>query len=110
MANNWAHNLKIMEKLSDLIKKRLPKHNLGTAAKSAEVLFVANKLLEDLLNSPDRSVKAYRLESGNLFIAAENSVWTQELWGIRDKVIKKLQERFGKSFVKKIVIKCLTIE
>lgn len=99
-----------MEKLSDLIKNRLPKHNLGSAAKSAEVLFVANELLDDLLNSPDQSIKAYRLEGGNLFIAAENSVWTQELWGIRDKVIKKLQERFGKSFVKKIVIKCLTIE
>ena len=92
------------------MKSRLPAHNLGAAARSAEVLFAANEFLDDILNSPEGAVKAYRLESGNLFIAAENSAWTQELWGVKGKLLAGLHQRFDKNFVKKIVIKCLTIE
>lgn len=98
-----------MEKLADLIKMRLPKHHLGQAAQAAEVLFSANKLLKELLNSGE-AVKAYRLERGNLFVSTENSVWSQELWGVRVKVLTKLKERFGDKTVLKIVVKCLTID
>lgn len=98
-----------MEKLGDLIKMRLPKHHLGQSAQAAEVIFYANELLKEFLNSGE-AVKAYRLERGNLFVSTENSVWSQELWGVREKVLAKLKERFGEKAVLKIVVKCLTID
>lgn len=99
-----------MDKLSDLIKGRLDRHNLSSSAKSAEVLYKANLLLSDLFRNQKNSVKAYRLEGGILFISTENAVWSQEVWGASENILKNLKMKFGEKTVKKILIKSLTIE
>ena len=99
-----------MDKLSDLIKVRLESHNLGASAKSAEVLHKANILLSDLFGKKKIGLKAYRLDSGNLYIAAENPVWSQELWGVQKAILESLKKSFGESAVLHIKIKSLTIE
>jgi len=99
-----------MEKLSDLIKARLERHNLGASAKSAEVLHKANILLSDVFGKQKIGLKAYRLDNGNLYIAAENSAWSQELWGVQKTILESLQKSFGESVVIHLKIKNLTIE
>lgn len=99
-----------MEKLSDLMKMRLPHHHLGQAAKSAEVIFKANEWLNQQENLPSGTVKTYRFERGNLFVTAENSVLMQEMWALKEPLLKTLNRSFPEKPVKKIVIKCLTIE
>ncbi len=99
-----------MEKLSDLIKGRLDKHNLSVSAKSAEVLYNANKFLSGLFKVQNGCVKAYRFEGGVLYIAAENAVLCQELWGAQESLINKLKKQFGDNMIKKIRIKSLTID
>lgn len=99
-----------MEKLSDLIKARLDRHNLDTSAKSAEVLYFANQILVDSLDSPDQPVKAYKFDKGILFISTKNASFGQELWGVQESVLKSLKKRFGENVVKKIRIKSLTID
>lgn len=99
-----------MEKLGDLIKQRLNKHNLETSAKSAEILHITNQILGDLLKAKKQYVKAYRFTGGILFIAAENASWGQEVWGVKESVLKNLQKQFGKKVITKIRIKNLTID
>jgi hypothetical protein len=99
-----------MEKLSDLIKARLDKHNLSASAKSAEVLHKANILLSDKFGKQKTGLKAYRLDNGNLYIAAENPVWSQELWGVQKDILDSLKKSFGERVVTHIKIKSLTIE
>ena len=98
-----------MHKLSDLIKGRLDAHSLGASAKSAEVIHKANQHLADLLKSKGADTKAYRFNGVTLFISAENSSWSQEVWGVQEAILQNLQKHFGKGVVKKIVIKSLTI-
>ena len=99
-----------MEKLSDLIKARLNTHNLETSAKSAEILHITNEMLGDLLKAKKQYVKAYRCDGGVLFIATENASWGQEVWGIKESILKNLQKQFGKKVITKIRIKNLTID
>ena len=99
-----------MQKLSDLMKMRLPAHQLGQAAKSAEVIFKANEWLDRQESLPSSTVKAYRFERGNLFVSAENSVLMQEMWALKEPLLENLNRSFAEKPVKKIVIKCLTIE
>jgi len=94
-----------MHKLSDLIKVRLNAHNLDVSAKSAEVIHKANQHLADLFKNKGADTNAYRFDRKVLFIAAENSSWSQEVWGVQESILKNLEKQFGKGFVKKIRIK-----
>ncbi len=98
-----------MDKLSNLIKDRLGHHNLKTSAKSAEVLYMANKLLMDLFPEMKNDIKAYKFNKNTLFIATDNSTLSQEVWGVQTAILEGLEKHFGK-IIKKIIIKNLTIE
>ncbi len=99
-----------MEKISDIVKIRLGRHGLSSSAQAAEVLHTANQILSERLKTKEPAAKAYRLENGVLFVAAENSSWCQEVWGVQKSILDKLIQRFGKGVVRKICIKCLTIQ
>lgn len=94
-----------MEQLSDLVKRRLGNHNLNESAKSAEVLYAANQWLNNAFELNDSEVRAHVFSEGELSIRVKSSVWSQELWGVREDLLKELQNRFGESAVKKIRIK-----
>ena len=98
-----------MDKLSNLIKGRLNHHNLDESATSAEVIFIANQLLAELLPEIKNEIKAYKFTSGVLFITTKNSVLSQEVWGVQEAILKGLKKHF-EGMVKKIIIKNLTIE
>ncbi len=98
-----------MDKLSNLIKGRLDKHNLSTSANAAEILNKANILIADQFGDLKSGIKAYRFSNGVVFIAVENSVLGQEVWGGQIAILNKLKKQFGKGKIKKIQIKSLTI-
>lgn len=98
-----------MDKLSDLIKGSLNRHQLSASAKSAEVLFFVNQLLDDLFNTEDQNAKAYKFDGAMLFIGVRNAALSQEVWGKQEFLMEKLKNRFGQSAVKRIKIKSLTI-
>ena len=98
-----------MESLEDLIKTRLSHHNLSVSAKSAEVVYFANQLLANELESQEGNVKAFKFNGGILYVSVKNASLGQEVWGVQESVLQGLQKRFGEKVIKKIRIKSLTI-
>jgi len=98
-----------MDKLSDLIQKRLNQHKIGDSALASEIVFKANQYISIWLKCEVDEVRAYKFQNGILHINVFNSVWSQEAWGISEKLLSKLKSDFSENFVKKIVIKCLTL-
>ena len=94
-----------MESLSELLKTRLNAHNLSAPALSAQIIHDANDLLSKLLPQAAKSVRAYRLEQGRLYVSAENPSVSQELWGVQAQLLKKLKASHGENSVSKIIIK-----
>ena len=96
-----------MESLSDLLKTRMNAHNLSAPSLSAKILYDANLLLAQLLPLAPKSVRAYRLEQGLLYVSADNPVLSQELWGIQAQLLQKLKAAHGEKTVLKVIIKWL---
>ena len=53
-----------MQELSELIKKRLNQHKLGTSSQASEVIFKANQYLRGWLSSTSVEVNATTLKNG----------------------------------------------
>ncbi|MBU0727213.1 DUF721 domain-containing protein [Patescibacteria group bacterium] len=98
-----------MDKLIDIIGKRLNKHKIGESAHASEVVFKANEYLYKWLKCETEDVRAAKLVNGFLTVNVGNAVWGQEMWNVHSTLLKKLQNDFGKKSVGKIIIKSLTI-
>jgi hypothetical protein len=97
-----------MQELSELIKKRLNQHKLGTSSQASEVIFKANQYLKGWLSSTPAEVNATVLKNGVLWVEVGHSSWGQEVWGISSLLLKRLQEEYGESMIHKICTKGLT--
>lgn len=91
-----------MEKLSDLIGKRLHQHKLGEVSKAASVLHSADALLYKKFQTDATQLKALHLKNGTLTIGTASSVWSQELWGYQETLLKQLNHMHGEKSVVKI--------
>lgn len=91
-----------MDKLGKIIEKRLNQHKIGDSARASEVLHNANQFLSKKLQCNDNEVRAVKIKNGILTIGVLNSIWGQEVWGIISLLLKKLQNDFGETYVKKI--------
>ncbi len=99
-----------MEQIGQIINKRLNQHQIGDSARASEVIFKANQYLSTWLKCEKEDVKAVLLKEGILHIGSASAVWSQETRNISDPLLKKLQDEYGKTYVKKILIKSLTIK
>lgn len=99
-----------MERIGTLITKRLSQHKLGESAQASEVVYKANQLLNCWLKAEADEVRATQLKNGTLYISVGNSVWNQEVWGLRLKLLREMQSEFGKNTVLKIITKALTLK
>jgi len=97
-----------MDKIGSLVSKRLNQHKLGEAARASMVLNKANIFLQNKFPNAEGEVSAYRLKNGILFIGVMSSVWSQELWGYKERLIEEIHNEYGKNSVIKVVIKSLT--
>lgn len=98
-----------MDKLSDLLGRRLNQHRLGDSARAAAILSAANKLLQAKLECQDDEVRAFRLDQGVLYVGTSNSVWGQEVWARQEELMAEIHQEYGKNSLSKIVIKGLTM-
>jgi hypothetical protein len=96
-----------MDKLGDLIGRRMGDHHLGAAAKASEVLLFANQLLQESGILP-RDAKAMTFKQGTLLIGVRNSLWAQEVRGLTLELAQKLQKKAGLMAPLKVRTKSLT--
>ena len=97
-----------MDKIGDLIGKRLNQHNLGEAARASLVVNKANAFLWNKFPDSEDEVMAFRLKDGVLYIGTAGAAWSQEIHGLREKLMDDIHQEYGKNSVIKVVIKGLT--
>ena len=93
-----------MKALGDILKGRNLKKTVRIDDKT--VFFIFKKVIQDEFGMvglekffPDYYAKE------TLFIRAENSVWANELWLNREKIIKKMNQEFGEDIILKLKFK-----
>ena len=99
-----------MEKLGMLVNKRMNQHKLGESARASELVNRANQLLSKWLKSEEHEVRAVSVKHGILSVNVGNSVWSQEVWGVKQKLLREIQSEYGKEKLNKIITKTLTIK
>ena len=97
-----------MDKLSDIVGKRLNHHNIGETARASEVVFKANQYLAKTLKCEKEDAKVTSLKDGILWIGTGSAVWSQETQGVTSPLLKKLQDEYGETYVKKVMIRSIT--
>lgn len=97
-----------MDKLGDIIGKRLNQHKLGDAARASEIVYHANVSLHKRLNCTDDDVRAFRLKDGVLYVGTIGSAWSQEVFHQQEGLLEEIQKQHGPKSIVKIVIKGLT--
>ncbi len=117
MRDPWIHTTRNtqhetrnrMEKIGNIIGKRLNQHKLGESASASEVIYKANEYLSKTLKCEAEDVRATTLKNGILWVKVGNAGWAQETWGVTAPLLKKLHNEYGKNCVKKIRTKSLTL-
>lgn len=98
-----------MDKIGNIIGKRLNQHKLGESARASQVLLKANHLLREKLQCEEEEVRAFRLKDGVLYVGTAGSAWSQEVFHRQADLLREIREEHGPKSVLKIVIKSLTI-
>ncbi len=99
-----------MDKIGNIIGKRLNQHKLGESARASEVINKANQYLSKTLKCEAEDARATTLKDGILWIKVGSATWGQEVWGTTAPLLKKLHGEYGKNSVKKIRTKSLTLK
>ena len=99
-----------MDQLGDLLKKRLNQHKLEGPAQASQILYQSAEYLKKWLSCDESEVRVATLEEGVLWIEVVHSVWSQEVWGVKERLLAKLQSEYGEKIIGKICIKSLTIK
>ena len=97
-----------MDKLGEIINKRLNQHKLGDTARASEIVYHANVSLHKRLNCTDDDVRVFRLKEGVLYVGTAGSAWSQEVFYQQEGLLEEMQKQHGPKSVLKIVIKGLT--
>lgn len=97
-----------MDKLGEIINKRLNQHKLGDSARASEILHLANFSLQKRLECGDDEVRAFRLKEGALYIGTAGSVWSQEVFHRREELMEEIRQKYGQKAVSRVIIKGLT--
>jgi hypothetical protein len=97
-----------MDKIGDLIGKRLNQHKLGESARASAIVHKANLFLREKFPESEDEVRAFRLKDGILYIGTAGAVWSQEVHGCQSQMIEVIGREYGEKSVVKVVIKGLT--
>src|SRR5688500_3821210 len=93
-----------MQKLTDLIEKRLNQHKLGDSAKASHIIHLANRFLYEKFKMGASEIRALVVKEGTLSIGTVSSVWSQEIWSYQETLLKKIRQECGEKSVVKILI------
>lgn len=97
-----------MDKIGDIIGKRMNQHNLGESARASAVIHKANVFLQGRLQCTEDEVNVFRLKDGVLYVGTVGSVWSQEVFHRQEELMEEMQKEHGPKTVLKVVIKSLT--
>ncbi len=97
-----------MEKLSDIMKRRLHQHRLGGESQASQVLFHAQQFFRHHFTEEPNAVRPLKLQNAILWVGVEHAPMAQEVRGITSKLMAELKSRFGERTVKQIRTKDLT--
>ena len=97
-----------MDKIGDIIGRRMNQHNLGESVRASAVIHKANTFLQGRLQCTEDEVNAFRLKDGVLYIGTVGSVWSQEVFHHQEELKEEMQKEHGPKAVLRVVIKSLT--
>jgi len=97
-----------MDKIGDIIGKRLNQHNLGESARAATVLHQANAFLQAKLQCTETEVHAFRIKDGVLYIGTAGAAWSQEVFLRQEELMDEVRGELGQKVIVRIVLKGLT--
>jgi len=97
-----------MDKIGDIVGKRLNQYKLGESARAAQIVMRANELFQGQLGCSEEEVRAFRLKDGVLYVGTVGSVWSQEVFQRQTGVMDEIRREHGSKSVLRIVIKSLT--
>ncbi|MBU0705925.1 DUF721 domain-containing protein [Patescibacteria group bacterium] len=97
-----------MDKIGIIISKRLNQHKLGESARASEIVYQANRILQEKLQCGDDEVRAYRLKDSILYVGTVGSAWSQEVFHQQESLMKEIRKAHGSKSVLKVIIKSLT--
>lgn len=87
--------------LQDILQLIIKKQKLDEVIERNELI---EKFEEIVGNQIAKHVKIKNFEKGSLIIEIESSVWKNEIFLLREEIIKKINSSFGRQLVNKIVI------
>jgi hypothetical protein len=99
-----------MEKAGNIIQRRLNHHQISESARAAEVVFKANQYLSTWLKCETEDARVTSLKDGVLWIGTGSAVWGQETKNVSDPLLRKLQDEYGGTYVKKVRIRSITMQ
>ncbi len=93
-----------MRSLKSLLNKRKSKKIISLADK--DVFFVFKKIIKNEFGQLGLGkFKPDYYKKGTIFIKAESSVWANELFSNRNKIIRGINKELGKKIIKEIKLK-----
>ncbi len=97
-----------MKSLAELLKKQMSSHKISGEALASQVIFDAKTFINSKIDELD--AKPLYLKNGVLWIGISHPAFAQELFGISDKLLKILQDKYGKKIIQKFRTKSLTLD
>lgn len=99
-----------MDKIGDIIGKRLNQHRLGESARAALILKGVNSFLQNRLRCSESEVNAFRVKDGTLYIGTYGAAWSQEVFLRQEELVSQVRREYGPKSVLRVIIKSLTTD
>ena len=100
----------LMEKLVEIIQRRLNQHKLGSVSEASQILFDAQTFFHHHFIDDPQLVRPLKIQNAVLWVGVQNASLSQEVRGILPQLMKQLHGRYGERLVKQIRTKSLTDE
>jgi len=98
-----------MKSLAELLKKQMSSHKISGEALASQIIFDTNNFLKENMVIEGEEIKPLYVKNGVLWIGISHPAFAQELLGVSDDLLKKLQNKYNKKMVQKIRTKSLTL-
>lgn len=95
----------MFKQLKDLLPREFNRHGLKSEIKALEVINVYNKSIIEIFGEQAlNGIPARSYKNKKLYIDASNSSWAQALFLKQSYILERLQKKFKKSQVERLVI------
>lgn len=89
-------------KISDVLKEFLQENKLDKKFKERELIESWEELVGRAIS---RATKNIYIRNGKLFVVISSSVVRNELYMLKDEIVRKLNERIGEEIITELILK-----